>query len=163
MKSYDRKIKSIQAKLDKKRIQLYKIETEYENLRKEYHDYCDMEVRSRFKIGQILIYEINEKFRDYYKTIFAYGGVNKNSVEKYGNIDFPSNCHVRLGNTPICSACDYKRIRPANKEEINKLVNYLLTEAYCEQIEKYYDILVENGVKEETLDELIWSKKKRNK
>ena len=163
MKSYDRKIKSIQAKLDKKRTQLSKIETEYKNLRKEYHDYCDIEVRSRFKIGQILVYEINEEYKDYYKTIFVYGGVNKNSVEKYGNVDLPSDYHSCWRNVPICSTCDYEKIRPANKEEINKLVNYFLTEAYCEQIEKYYDILVENGVKEETLDELIWSKKKRNK
>ncbi len=163
MKSYDRKIKSIRAKLDKKGAQLYKIETEYKNLRKEYHDYCDMEVRSRFKIGQILVYEVNEQYRDYYKTIFVYGGVNKNSVEKYGVLDLPSNCHFRWGNAPICSACDYEKIRPANKEEINKFVNYFLTEVTNEEILKYYDILVENGVKDETLDELIWSKKKRNK
>ena len=34
------------------------------------------------------------------------------------------------------------------------MVNYLLTEACCEQIEKYYDILVENGTKEE-IDKLV--------
>lgn len=163
MKSYDRKIKSIQAKIRKKGEQLYKIETEYKRLKKEYNDYCDMEVRSKYEIGQILVYEVNEQYRDYYKTIFVYGGVSKHLVEKYGNVDLPSNCCVRLGNAPICSTYDYEKIRPANKEEINKFVNYLLTEAYCEQIEKYYDILVKNGVKDETLDELIWSKKKRNK
>jgi len=163
MRSYDKKIKNLKAKLHKKGEQLSKIESEYKYLRKEYHDYCELEVNRRFKKEQILVYEVNEKYKPYYKTIFAFGGTNKGSVEKYGDIDLPSDCHSRLGNIPICSACEYEKIRPANEEEINRFLAYFLKDAYYEKIEKYYDILTNYGVKEGILDELIWSQRKKYK
>lgn len=141
MKSYVSKIKSLEKKVHAKAIKLSDIERDYKNLRKEYQTYCEMEVNRKYKIGQILVYEVNEQYRGYYKTIFAFGGTSKSSVMKYGYIDFPSNCSSRHGNAPICSACDYEHIRLATKDEINEFKTKVKENGLQRDIEFYNNIL----------------------
>ena len=118
MKSYVKKIEALKKKAKKKGEILSKAEREYKQARKEYQNLCGLEVSRRYRLGQILVYEIQEKYRAYIKEIFAFGGVDKNSVEKYGHISFPNDCICCLGNISVCSACDYKYLREANEIEI---------------------------------------------
>ena len=118
MKSYVKKIEALKKKAKKKGEILSKAEREYKQARKEYQNLCGLEVSRRYRLGQILVYEIQEEYRPYIKEIFAFGGVDKNSVEKYGHISFSNDCACCFGNVSVCSACDYKYLREANELEI---------------------------------------------
>lgn len=118
MKSYIKKIEALEKKAKKKAEIFSKAEREFKQARKEYQDLCGLEVSRRYRLGQILVYEIQEEYRPYIKEIFAFGGVDKNSVEKYGHISFPNNCACCFGNTSVCSACEYQYLREANELEI---------------------------------------------
>ena len=143
MKSYVRKIKSLEKKVHTKALKLSEIEREYKYLRKEYQDYCSMEVTRRYKIGQILVYEINEEYRKYTKIIFAFGGVDRCSVEKYGRFNLVSGCYCEHGNVPICSACEYEHIRLATTDEIKEFKTAIIERGLKSDQDFYKEILDE--------------------
>jgi len=140
-KSYVAKINSLRKKLDINASKIYKLEEECRNLRKEYRDYCTSEINSKYDVGQILVYRSKRYDGKEGDTMFAFGGVIKGYVEKYGNIDFPSDCCCCHGNMPICEVYSFDKIRPATEDEINEFKRKLKENALKGDLEFYKDIL----------------------